>query len=46
MMTVSLPLDKLSYNISLPLSAFSSSTMESVSALQTRVASSGILPRG
>ena len=45
-MTVSVPLDKLSYCISLPLTAFTAVPVESISALQTRITSAGILPQG
>ena len=45
-LTVSLPLDKLSYTLSLPLSAFTASPVESVTTLKTRITSAGILPQG
>ena len=45
-LTVSLPLDKLCYSLSLPLSAYTSSPLESVSTLQARITSAGILPQG
>jgi hypothetical protein len=45
-MTVSLPLDRLSYSLSLPLSAFTAAPVESISALQTRITSAAILPQG
>ncbi len=45
-LTVSLPLDKLSYSLSLPLSAYTSPPLQSISALQARYTSAGILPQG
>ncbi len=43
---VSVPLDLLSFEVSLPLSAFSESPTRTLSSLQSRIAAARILPDG
>ena len=43
---VSLPLEKLSFTVSLPQSFFTHTPLQSLSELRTRITAAGILPRG